>query len=48
MQLQGELAKRVNKEGKEYEVLMLKFPNGYEKMVFLDGAEKFIIKQNNK
>lgn len=44
MNLQGRMEKRKNKEGKEYEVLIITFPNGYEKMVFLDNSEKFLIK----
>lgn len=44
MTLQGRIDKRINKEGKEYEVLIVTFPNGYEKMVFLENAEKYMVK----
>lgn len=44
MNLQGRMEKRKNKEDKEYEALIITFPNGYEKMVFLNTSEKFLIK----
>lgn len=44
MNLQGRMEKKTNKDGKEYEVLIITFPNGYEKLVFLDNSEKFLIK----
>ena len=43
MNLQGKMQKKLSKKGEEYEVLILTFPNGYEKMVFLDNSEKFLI-----
>lgn len=49
MNLQGRMEKKISKEGKEYEVLIITFPNGYEKKVFLENAEKFLISlENNK
>lgn len=43
MNLQGKMQKKLSKKGEEYEVLILTFPNGYEKIVFLDNSEKFLI-----
>ncbi len=48
MNLQGKLEKRISKKNTEYEVLIITFPNGYEKTVFLDKAEKFLIKVNEE
>lgn len=42
--LKGKLEKRVSKNGNEYVVLVVTFPNGYEKIVFLEDAELFILK----
>lgn len=46
-----EVQERVSKKtGNKYKVLIISFPNGYEKMVFLDSAELFmfeeLLKQN--
>ena len=44
MDIKGRLEKRVSKKsGNEYVVLMLKFPNGYEKQVFLEQAELYML-----
>lgn len=48
MNLQGRLEKRISKKNTEYEVLIITFPNGYEKAVFLDNAEKFLVKANTE
>lgn len=45
MNLQGRMETKLNKQGVQYEVLIITFSNGYEKMVFLDNSEKFLIKQ---
>lgn len=45
------LETRTSKNGNEYQVLVLVFKNGYEKQVFLDKSEIFMIKamlENNK
>lgn len=34
-----------NKTGNKYKVLIVEFPNGYKKRVFLDEAEKFMLEQ---
>lgn len=41
--LKGKLEKRVSKKGSEYVVLLITFPNGYQKMVFLEDAELFML-----
>ena len=44
MILKGRIEKKVSKKtGQEYEVLILTFPNGYEKSIFLDEAEKYML-----
>lgn len=48
MTFKGRLEKRVSKKtGNEYVVLVLTFPNGYEKVIFLEEAELYMIKGNN-
>lgn len=43
MDIKGRIEKRVSKKSEnEYYVLILKFPNGYEKQVFLEQAELFM------
>ena len=36
------------KTGKEYRVLIIRFINGYEKQVFLEKAEEYMIEQMSK
>ena len=36
------------KTGKEYKVLVITFINGYEKIVFLEKAEEYMIENMNK
>ena len=43
MEIKGRLEKKVSKSGKEYFVLIIKFANGYEKQVFLDSAEIYLL-----
>lgn len=43
MDIKGRLEKKVSKAGNEYLVLMIKFPNGYEKQVFLEPAEIYML-----
>lgn len=43
MDIKGRLEKKVSKAGKEYFVLIIKFPNGYEKTVFLEQAEIYML-----
>lgn len=33
---------KVSKSGVEYRCLLITFPNGYEKVVYLDKAEQFL------
>ena len=48
--LQCSLETRLNKDNKPYEVLVIKLTDTYEKLVFLDNAEKELVKisKNNK
>lgn len=47
--LKGTLETRTSqKSGKEYECLVLKLAPGYEKLVFLDKAEKTLFLQQNR
>lgn len=39
------LEEKVSKSGTTYKVLIITFANGYEKMVFLDKAETYMIEQ---
>lgn len=39
------LETRTSKNGNEYEALVLKLAPEYEKLVFLDSAEKVLLKQ---
>lgn len=40
--------KTSQKTGKEYKVLIITFINGYEKQVFLEKAEEYMIEQMSK
>lgn len=42
--LQCSLETRLNKENKPYEVIVIKLTDSYEKLVFLDNAEKELVK----
>lgn len=47
MVFKGRLEKRVSKKtNNEYIVLVLTFPNGYEKVVFLEQAEMYMLDGN--
>lgn len=49
IKLKGILKKDVSKKtGNEYEYLALIFPNGYEKRVFLEDSEKFMLADASK
>lgn len=47
MDLKCQLVTRTSKEGKPYEVIVIQLTNSYEKLVFLDTAEKELIKLSN-
>lgn len=47
MDLKCRLETRTSKEGKPYEVIAIKLTDTYEKLVFLDSAEKELIKLSN-
>ena len=36
------------KSGQDYQVLVIKFPSGYEKVVFLEKSEQEILKLSTK
>lgn len=44
MELKCSLTTRLNKEGKPYEVIVIKLTDNYEKLVFLESAEKELVK----
>ena len=44
MDLKCTLETRTSKEGKPYEVIVIKLTETYEKLVFLDTAEKELLK----
>lgn len=44
MDVKCRLETRTSKEGKPYEVLVIKLTDTYEKLVFLDSAEKELLK----
>lgn len=48
MNLQGRMVQKTSKKGATYEALIITFPSGYEKLVFLDNAEKFLINAINE
>lgn len=48
MDLKCRLETRTSKEGKPYEVVVIKLTDTYEKLVFLDSAEKELIKMTNQ
>ncbi|MBS5002994.1 hypothetical protein [Holdemania filiformis] len=43
IKLEAELKTGVSKAGKPFEYLALSFPNGYDKMIFLSPAEKYML-----
>lgn len=47
MDVKCRLETRTSKEGKPYEVLVIQLTNTYEKLVFLDSAEKELLKLSN-
>lgn len=44
MDLKCQLVTRLNKEGKPYEVVVIKLTESLEKLVFLEPAEREVIK----
>ena len=44
MDLKCQLVTRLNKEKQPYEVIVIKLTDTYEKLVFLDSAEKELVK----
>lgn len=47
MDVKCRLETRTSKEGKPYEVLVIQLTSTYEKLVFLDSAEKELLKLSN-
>ena len=43
IKLEAELKTGVSKAGKPFEYLAFSFPNGYDKMIFLSPAEKYML-----
>ena len=43
IKLEAEMKVGTSKVGKPFEFLSLGFPNGYDKMVFLSPAEKYML-----
>lgn len=41
-----DVIEKISKSGQPYTVLVITFPNGYEKTVFLDKAEQFLVSSN--
>lgn len=37
------VVEKISKSGSPYKCLVIVFPNGYEKTVFLDSAEKYML-----
>lgn len=48
MDLKCQLVTRTSKEGKPYEVIVIQLTDTYEKLVFLESAEKELIKMTKK
>ena len=44
MDLNCQLVTRTSKEGKRYDVIVIKLTDTYEKLVFIDSAEKELLK----
>lgn len=38
-----QVIEKVSKSGDKYKCIKIIFPNGYEKLVFLDKAEQFLL-----
>lgn len=47
MEVKGHLVEKTSKDGKKYQVLVIKLTDTYEKIVFLDKAEIELIKMFN-
>lgn len=47
MDVKCRLETRTSKEGRPYEVLVIQLTSTYEKLVFLDSAEKELLKLSN-
>ncbi|WP_181981896.1 hypothetical protein [Holdemania filiformis] len=43
IKLEAEMKVGTSKAGKPFEYLSLSFPNGYDKMIFLSPAEKYML-----
>lgn len=39
------VVEKTSKKGNSYTALEIIFPNGYKKLIFLDEAEKYMVKQ---
>ena len=48
MEVKDTLETKVSKKGNEYQVLVIKLTNNYEKLVFLDKAEIELLKETNE
>lgn len=48
MDVYGTIETRKSKQGKEYQVLVIKLTDTYEKLVFLSNAELELLKAINK
>ena len=42
------IEEKISKTGTKYSVLVIIFSNGYEKSVFLDKAEEYMLKELSK
>lgn len=47
MDLKCQLVTRTSKEGKPYDVIVINLTDTYEKLVFLDSAEKELLRLTN-
>lgn len=47
MDLKCQLVTRTSKEGKPYDVIVINLTSTYEKLVFLDSAERELLKLSN-
>ena len=48
MEVKATLETRKSKDGKDYQVLVIKLTNNYEKLVFLDKAEIELLNLTNE
>ncbi len=47
MEFSVKLVERISKNGQPYSALLIVFPSGYEKLVFLTPAEKHLVNLTN-